>query len=139
MCQIRCAFLLLSLLHAVSTFTAPFPSRQQTRLKAATDLVENATAPQSTTATLKRDRSEQPIPNTSDNLPSPTNGGLGGSPLEDLVRERKKFELNLGRAMDILKLDYPLMLESEPDFSIYSPNLVVEDVTGEEREATSYD
>ena len=34
-----------------------------------------------------------------------------------------EYQLNLGRAIDTLRRDYPSMLRDEPDFSIFSPNI----------------
>ena len=34
--------------------------------------------------------------------------------LRDMVEERRSFELNLGKAMDVLKTDYPEMIHKTP-------------------------
>ncbi len=34
--------------------------------------------------------------------------------LQDMVDERREFEINLGRAMDTLRRDYPNMLHQTP-------------------------
>ena len=34
--------------------------------------------------------------------------------LQDMVNERRNFEMNLGRAMDVLRKDYPYMLYKTP-------------------------
>ena len=34
-----------------------------------------------------------------------------------------EYQLNLGRAIDTLRRDYPCMLRAEPDFSLFSPNI----------------
>jgi len=59
-------------------------------------------------------------------------GGNGNlSPfLKDLVVERRGFELNLGKAMDVLRKDYPYMLRESPDFSIYRDDIQVVDPSG---------
>lgn len=44
--------------------------------------------------------------------------------------ERREFELNLGKALDTLKKDYPDMLTKGPDFDIYTEDLDVVDPTG---------
>jgi len=44
--------------------------------------------------------------------------------------EQREFELKLGKAMDTLRQDYPDMLTSDPDFSIYSPEIEVVDPSG---------
>lgn len=50
--------------------------------------------------------------------------------LQDIVDTRREYELNLGKAMDTLKKDYPHMLKKTPDFSIYDENLSVTDPSG---------
>ena len=56
---------------------------------------------------------ERDITSTKDNK---TNIGHGrsDSPLSMICEERKEFELNLGKAMDTLKKDYPYMLTEAP-------------------------
>lgn len=34
--------------------------------------------------------------------------------LQEMVNERRKYEMNLGRAMDVLRKDYPYMLYKTP-------------------------
>jgi len=50
--------------------------------------------------------------------------------LQDMVDERREFEINLGRAMDTLRRDYPNMLHQTPDFSIFHDNIYVVDPSG---------
>ncbi len=50
--------------------------------------------------------------------------------LQDMVNERRNFEINLGRAMDALRKDYPYMLYKTPDFSIYHDEINVVDPSG---------
>lgn len=50
--------------------------------------------------------------------------------LQDMVDERREFELNLGKAMDVLRKDYPNMLFETPDFSIYNEDISVVDPSG---------
>lgn len=50
--------------------------------------------------------------------------------LRDMVEERREFELNLGKAMDVLKTDYPQMIHKTPDFSIYHDDIKVVDPSG---------
>lgn len=52
------------------------------------------------------------------------------SPLNMICDERREFELNLGKAMDTLKKDYPDMLTIAPDLSIYHDDLDVVDPSG---------
>ena len=50
--------------------------------------------------------------------------------LQNMVTERRSFEINLGRAMDTLRRDYPDMLRREPNFEIYSKEISVVDPSG---------
>mmetsp|Transcript_16558 Transcript_16558/g.23527 ORF Transcript_16558/g.23527 Transcript_16558/m.23527 type:complete len:257 (+) Transcript_16558:176-946(+) len=50
--------------------------------------------------------------------------------LQNIVDERKEFEINLGRAMDQLRKDYPHMLYQTPEFSIYHEDISVVDPSG---------
>lgn len=72
---------------------------------------------------------ERDIPSTKNNK---TNIGHGraDSPLSMICEERREFELNLGKAMDTLKKDYPKMLTEAPDFSIFDEHLEVVDPSG---------
>mmetsp|Transcript_12743 Transcript_12743/g.19235 ORF Transcript_12743/g.19235 Transcript_12743/m.19235 type:complete len:424 (-) Transcript_12743:96-1367(-) len=47
-----------------------------------------------------------------------------------VIDERAEFEMNLGKAVDTLKKDYPKILTEEMDFSIYDDDLVVVDPSG---------
>ena len=42
--------------------------------------------------------------------------------LRDMVEERRSFELNLGKAMDVLKTDYPQMIHKTPGTYVCSTN-----------------
>mmetsp|Transcript_5168 Transcript_5168/g.6677 ORF Transcript_5168/g.6677 Transcript_5168/m.6677 type:complete len:246 (+) Transcript_5168:122-859(+) len=50
--------------------------------------------------------------------------------LQEMATERRNYEMNLGRAMDVLRKDYPYMLHKMPDFSIYNDDISVRDPTG---------
>lgn len=50
--------------------------------------------------------------------------------LQDIVDERREFEINLGRAMDTLRKDYPHLLYRAPEFSIYHDDINVVDPSG---------
>lgn len=50
--------------------------------------------------------------------------------LRQMADERREFELNLGKAMDVLRSDYPNMLREMPDMSIYHDDLKVVDPSG---------
>lgn len=52
------------------------------------------------------------------------------SVLQQIADERKEYELNLGKAMDTLRKDYPTMITKRPDFSIYHEELSVIDPSG---------
>ena len=47
-----------------------------------------------------------------------------------IVDAQKEFDINLGRAMDTLKTDYPVLLTKNPQWHIYHPDLEVIDPTG---------
>jgi hypothetical protein len=53
-----------------------------------------------------------------------------GSPLSEVLDSQQKFELNLGRAVDALKTDYPQLLTKNPTWKIYHNQLEVIDPTG---------
>jgi len=50
--------------------------------------------------------------------------------LRNIADERADFQMNLGRAMDVLRKDYPLMLFQQPDFSIFHDDISVLDPSG---------
>jgi len=50
--------------------------------------------------------------------------------LSKMVDERREYELNLGKAMDVLRKDYPTMIHKTPDFSIYHDEIKVVDPSG---------
>jgi len=43
---------------------------------------------------------------------------------------QQEFEMEVGKALDVLRSDYPQMLTQLPDFSIYDQNLVIVDPAG---------
>ncbi|CAJ1949681.1 unnamed protein product [Cylindrotheca closterium] len=53
-----------------------------------------------------------------------------GSPLAMLCLDQQEFELEVGHAMDVLRKDYPLLLHTKPDFSIYDQDLELIDPSG---------
>jgi len=57
-------------------------------------------------------------------------GTSSSSALHMLDNERREFELNLGKAVDTLRKDYPDMLVANPDFEIYHSNIEVIDPSG---------
>ncbi|KAL7470147.1 hypothetical protein ACHAXS_010381 [Conticribra weissflogii] len=52
------------------------------------------------------------------------------SALGMVVDSQREFEMNLGRAIDTLKEDYPKILTRNPDFGLYHRDLEVVDPTG---------
>lgn len=50
--------------------------------------------------------------------------------LHQIIEERKKFQINLGKAMDTLRKDMPYILKETPDYSIYHENISVVDPSG---------
>jgi len=50
--------------------------------------------------------------------------------LKAIADERREYELNVGKALDTLRTDYPKIFKSCPDFSIYHSNLEVKDPSG---------
>merc|ERR1712232_812425 len=59
------------------------------------------------------------------------NNKLSSTPAsKDIADERREYELNLGKALDTLRSDYPKIFESCPDFSIYDNSLEVIDPSG---------
>jgi len=50
--------------------------------------------------------------------------------LQYMVDERREYELNLGKAMDTLRKDYPELLRRQPDYSIYHEDIKVSDPSG---------
>ena len=53
-----------------------------------------------------------------EDITSSTEQTVGGSSLppllQDMANERREFEMNLGKAMDTLRKDYPTMLRKAP-------------------------
>ncbi|KAG7342292.1 DUF2358 domain containing protein [Nitzschia inconspicua] len=50
--------------------------------------------------------------------------------LQQITDERRNFQRNLGKAMDTLRKDMPYILKSQPDYSIYHPEITVVDPSG---------
>lgn len=48
----------------------------------------------------------------------------------DLNERKREFEMNLGKAIDTLRKDYPEMLTRSPDFTIYDRDIEVVDPSG---------
>jgi hypothetical protein len=55
---------------------------------------------------------------------------IAGSPLSQIVDNQKEFEINLGRAIDTLRSDYPTLLTNNPSWHIYHKQLEVIDPSG---------
>jgi len=50
--------------------------------------------------------------------------------IKSIADERQEFDMNLGKAIDVLRKDYPQMLDTTPDFSIYNDDIYVIDPSG---------
>lgn len=64
----------------------------------------------------------------SDFIPAPTRSRTApGQKKSDMLNmicdERREFEMNLGKAVDTLRKDYPTLLTEAPDFSIFDENI----------------
>jgi hypothetical protein len=57
-------------------------------------------------------------------------GGVASSTLNMICLDQNEFEIHVGRAMDVLRSDYPTVLTQNPDFSIYDKELEVIDPAG---------
>ena len=55
---------------------------------------------------------------------------VSSTTLSMIVDSQKEFELNLGRAVDVMKSDYPDLLTKNPQWHIYHDDLEVVDPTG---------
>lgn len=66
--------------------------------------------------------------NTGIGISTPTTGT--SSTLSMIVDSEKEFEINLGRAVDTLKSDYPNLLTEDPSWNLYHSDLEVIDPTG---------
>ena len=65
-------------------------------------------------------------------LPGCSSGSENNLPpvIQDIVDERRIFQLNLGKAMDTLQKDLPDIIHKKPDYSIYDENIRVVDDSG---------
>ena len=85
----------------------------------------------------KRQQKKQQQKITNDNDDTTSNGDDSlistaplGETLGEMVDQQREFEINLGRAVDTLKRDYPKLLTHDPEWNIYHSNLEVIDPTG---------
>jgi len=85
-------------------------------------------------STSEKTKFSAPVDKSRSNDDDKVNGGvnnLNGTPaIKDIADERREYELNLGKALDTLRSDYPKIFESCPDFSIYHNSLEVIDPSG---------
>jgi hypothetical protein len=82
------------------------------------------------TATTKKEQ-EQLSASNNDPTSSKNNGIANpSSTLSMMVDQQREFEINLGRAVDTLKRDYPKLLTRDPSWNIYHSDLEVIDPTG---------
>lgn len=51
-------------------------------------------------------------------------------PIKMIMDDQREYEMNIGKAVDTLKKDYPKILTQDVDYSIYHPDLVVVDPSG---------
>ena len=77
-------------------------------------------------------KKEQEQSSSSNNDVTTNNNGIANpsSTLSMMVDEQREFEINLGRAVDTLKQDYPKLLTNDPSWNIYHSDLEVIDPTG---------
>jgi Uncharacterized conserved protein (DUF2358) len=82
----------------------------------------------SSSATTDKQKQQQLNDKRNDSsIPTPTSAtALVG----EMVESQREFEINLGRAVDTLKRDYPKLLTRDPDWKIYHDDLEVIDPTG---------
>eukprot|EP00585_Thalassiosira_rotula_P007936 CAMPEP_0196133354 /NCGR_PEP_ID=MMETSP0910-20130528/2609_1 /TAXON_ID=49265 /ORGANISM="Thalassiosira rotula, Strain GSO102" /LENGTH=260 /DNA_ID=CAMNT_0041393069 /DNA_START=131 /DNA_END=910 /DNA_ORIENTATION=- len=74
-------------------------------------------------ASLSSPNSRRPLESTVEEAlekPSLTNNDNNLSPfLQGMVNEQRELQMNVGKAMDVLRKDYPYFLKRAPDYSIY--------------------
>jgi len=104
-----------------------FSTRVRKRVLARTFLHATMPTDQSTSEFVRR----RPRTQSSSTTTTDTNTGISSSStLSMIVDAQKEFDINLGRAMDTLKTDYPVLLTKNPQWHIYHPDLEVIDPTG---------
>jgi len=52
------------------------------------------------------------------------------SPIESISNNRQEYQMNLGRALDVIRQDYPDLLLKAPDYSLYHEDIEVIDPAG---------
>ncbi|KAJ1636251.1 hypothetical protein T492DRAFT_960672 [Pavlovales sp. CCMP2436] len=62
--------------------------------------------------------------------PSPYFSPKAPEPPEDEKRRQRDFRLNVGKVIDTLQADYPVLFEEAPDFSIFEPGIELTDPSG---------
>mmetsp|Transcript_9690 Transcript_9690/g.21857 ORF Transcript_9690/g.21857 Transcript_9690/m.21857 type:complete len:456 (+) Transcript_9690:163-1530(+) len=75
-------------------------------------------------------RTQTSSTNTNSGISTPTASAGTSSTLSMIVDSEKEFEINLGRAVDTLKSDYPNLLTEDPSWNLYHDDLEVIDPTG---------
>jgi len=95
-------FLLLASINGLQQYVTPTRQRASDRVLPMSSVKEEEME-DTTTSASEESESTQPLSYV----------------LQDIVDERQQFRMNLGRAMDVLKHDYPEILHRSPDFSIY--------------------
>lgn len=123
-------------------FTTPGPIRR--KILARSILQQSNSNSRSTeftrytaTATTKKEQEQVSNSSNDNNDDAATNDNNGGSSscpssstLSMMVDQQREFEINLGRAVDTLKRDYPKLLSNDPSWNIYHTDLEVIDPTG---------
>lgn len=123
-------------------FTTPGPIRR--KILARSILQQSNSNSRSTeftrytaTATTKKEQEQVSNSSNDNNDDAATNDNNGvssscpsSSTLSMMVDQQREFEINLGRAVDTLKRDYPKLLSNDPSWNIYHTDLEVIDPTG---------
>ncbi|KAL7495012.1 hypothetical protein ACHAWT_003746 [Skeletonema menzelii] len=65
-------------------------------------------------------------------LPGSSDSNNNLSPfLQEMVDEQRELQMNVGKAMDTLRKDYPYILKRAPDYSIYHENISLQASDGQ--------
>ena len=105
------------------TDTARVPPRTRRAIQTSLRAMPTKQPPESRLESSRRKTPANPAGRSSPSL-SPT------STLGMIVDAEQEFEINLGRAVDTLKKDYPNLLTKNPDWNIYHEELDVVDPSG---------
>lgn len=50
--------------------------------------------------------------------------------LQEMIDEQRQLQMNVGKAMDVLRKDYPYFLKRSPDYSIYHDSITIQSSDG---------